>query len=282
MSLLALMSALGLLLLFDGLTGPPRHRGGSLFRSLDCLVQEAGIGIRRGRTLILLSVGIALITFVLATGITSSLVVGLVLGVAASWWPIAYARNRRNRRRKRFRAAWPDAIASLIASVRAGVSLAEGCDACVDRGPTELREGFEAFRATYRSSGSFTAGIDSMRARLADPIADRVAISLLIAHEVGGTDLVRVLRALSDFIREDLRVRKEIEARWSWTVTAARLAAAAPWIVLLLMASRPEGARAYGTPSGATVVLAGTAATMAGYRLMLRAARLPEERRLTT
>jgi tight adherence protein B len=91
---------------------------------------------------------------------------------------------------------------------------------------------------------------------------------------------VRVLRTLGDFVREDVRVRKEIEARWSWTLTAARVAAAAPWIVLVMMSTRPEAAAAYNSTAGATVVGAGAAVTIAGYRLMLRAARLPDHRRL--
>jgi tight adherence protein B len=124
------------------------------------------------------------------------------------------------------------------------------------------------------------AALDRLRTESADPVADRIVASLTLASEVGGTDLVRVLRTLADFVREDIRVRKEIEARWSWTVTAARVAAAAPWVVLLLMSTRPEAASAYNSAAGASVITAGAVASFVGYRLMLRAARLPEERRL--
>ncbi|MGH2736073.1 MAG: type II secretion system F family protein, partial [Actinomycetota bacterium] len=71
-----------------------------------------------------------------------------------------------------------------------------------------------------------------------------------------------------------------IEARWSWTVTAARVAAGAPWIVLLMMSTRPEAALAYNSPAGAVTIIAGAIATIVGYRLMLRAGHLPEQRRL--
>ena len=87
---------------------------------------------------------------------------------------------------------------------------------------------------------------------------------------------------MADFVREDLRVRKEIEARWSWTVTAARVAATAPWIILLLMSTRPEAAAAYNSSTGAAVIAGGAGATVLGYRLMLKAGSLPEERRLVT
>jgi tight adherence protein B len=217
---------------------------------------------------------------IVTAGLTGSLVVALAAGAAAAWSPVALARSRRMRRRRGFREAWPDAIATLIASVRAGVSLPEACASLLSRGPLQLRPGFEAFSSSYRATGSFQAALTRLRAELADPVADRVALALSMAHEVGGTDLVRVLRTLADFVREDLRVRKEIESRWSWTVSAARVAAAAPWVVLVMMSLRPEAAAAYDSAAGATVIGVGAAATFIGYRLMLRAARLPEDSRV--
>jgi tight adherence protein B len=46
------------------------------------------------------------------------------------------------------------------------------------------------------------------------------------------------------------------------------------------MSTRSEAAAAYSTPAGAATIGFGAVATVVGYRLMLRAARLPEERRL--
>lgn len=273
-------AALGILLVYDGIAGghvAPRRRQRA---RLNALAAESGLpnlnGARLGG-LVALAFAIA---FVGAAGITGSPVIALTAAVACGWSPVTFVRARRDRRRRRFREAWPDAIATLVASVRAGVSLPESCVALLTRGPADLRPGFEAFASSYRSSGSFEAGLNRLRERLADPIADRVTVALQLAHEVGGTDLVRVLRTLGDFVRDDLRVRKEIEARWSWTVTAARVAAAAPWVVLVMMSLRPEAAAAYDSPSGVLVIVCGAVATLLGYRLMLRAARLPEDGRL--
>ena len=66
----------------------------------------------------------------------------------------------------------------------------------------------------------------------------------------------------------------------SRTVNAARLAVAAPWIVLLLMSSQPAAVRAYDTTEGAAVLLGGLAVSVAAYRLMLRLGALPEPRRV--
>lgn len=277
---IAACAALGLLLVYDGLTGVHKASRSGLRRRLDEMTREAGIPSLDGTRLVALSVGAALVTGMLVAGLTSSGLIAGVFFLGGGWLPLAYVRTRRARRQREFRAAWPDAIQGLISAVRAGISLAEACSMQSDKGPEELRGGFRSFAGTYRSTGNFQSALERLRAELADPVADRVVASLVLAHEVGGTDLVRVLRTLGDFVREDLRVRKEIEARWSWTVTAARVAAAAPWLVLLLMSTRPEAASAYNSAAGVTVVVGGAVATFVGYRLMLRAARLPEERRL--
>jgi tight adherence protein B len=103
---------------------------------------------------------------------------------------------------------------------------------------------------------------------------------LRIAREVGGGDLGRVLRSLSGYLRDEARTRSELEARQSWTVNGARLAVAAPWLVLLLLCFQPEVIHRYATGTGVVVLAGGAAVCLACYRLMLRIGRLPAERRI--
>jgi tight adherence protein B len=121
--------------------------------------------------------------------------------------------------------------------------------------------------------------LDELKQTLADPVGDRVVETLRLAREVGGTELPAVLRSLAAALRADAAVRAEAEARQSWVVIAARLGVAAPWVVLLLIASRPEAAAAYNSPGGLLLVAGGLAVTVVAYRLMLALGRLPEERR---
>lgn len=234
---------------------------------------------------------IPLPTLLLLASVTA-LVIGVLVRVTLDLQPVAYLagllgfslpftveRARRVDKQRTARAAWPDALTTLISGIRAGLSLPEALGELAESG-SPLGPGFQAFRSTYRATSDFAVATESMKARLQDPIADRVAVALSIAYEVGGSDLVRVLQTLSQQTRLDIQIRREIEARWSWTVTAARLAATAPWLVLLLMASKPEGARAFAAPEGSFVILAGAIATIVGYKAMLKAGRLPEEGRL--
>ena len=79
---------------------------------------------------------------------------------------------------------------------------------------------------------------------------------------------------------EDLRTRGELRARQSWTINGARVAVCAPWLVLALLSTRPQAARAYATTTGGLVLLVGALASAIAYRLMLRLGRLPEEERV--
>jgi len=148
------------------------------------------------------------------------------------------------------------------------------------RGPEELRSAFVSFAVDFRATGRFGESLDALKERLADPVADRIVEALRVTREVGGTDVGTMLRTLSEFLRDDARTRGELEARQSWTVNAARLAVAAPWVVLALLATRPSGVSAYNTAAGATVLAAGAVASVIAYRLMVSIGRLPDEARV--
>ncbi|WP_022924885.1 hypothetical protein [Serinicoccus marinus] len=55
---------------------------------------------------------------------------------------------------------------------------------------------------------------------------------------------------------------------------------AAPWAVLLLLATRGSTLQAYGTPAGALVLAIGAALSLVAYRVMVAVGRLPEEARV--
>jgi tight adherence protein B len=101
-----------------------------------------------------------------------------------------------------------------------------------------------------------------------------------MAREVGGTELGRLLRTLSAFLREDGRTRAELETRQGWTVNGARLAVAAPWAVLLLLSTQSTTLRAYDTGGGRVLLVTGAVVSFLAYRVMLRIGKLPEERRV--
>lgn len=236
-----------------------------------------GLGVR---TLIALCAALAVVVLVLGYAVTQVWTVSLCFAVMAGWLPVAAILARARRRRHQLRDVWPDAVDHVRSGVRAGLALPEALVQLGDRGPLELRPAFTEFAHDYRASGRFAESLDLLKDRLADPVADRLVEALRIARDVGGTDLGRVLQTLSTFLREDARARAELEARQSWTVNAARLAMAAPWAVLLLLATRGSTLEAYGTAAGALVLAIGGGVSLVAYRIMVAVGRLPEEARV--
>jgi len=222
----------------------------------------------------------ALASWVVAAGLTRSPMIALCLAVMASRGPFAWVHSRARKRSARLRDAWPEAIDSLASGIRAGLSLPESLAKLGDRGPEHLRPAFTAFARDFRATGRFDDCLDTLKSRLADPVADRIVESLRVTRDVGGSDLGRVLRALGSFLRQEAQTRGELEARQSWTVNAARLSVVAPWVVLILLSTRAEAAAAYNSPAGVTVLALGALSTVLAYRLMVRMGRLPVESRV--
>jgi tight adherence protein B len=206
--------------------------------------------------------------------------ISVCFGLFGGWLPIAVVKWRAKRRSAVLRRVWPDVVDHLRSAIRAGLSLPEALIQLGDKGPEELRPVFRDFGSDYRSGGQFDASLNRLKERLADPVADRIIEALRLTREVGGSDLGRLLGTLAEFLRENARTRSELEARQSWTVNAARLAVAAPWIVMLLLVSRPEAVAAYNTPMGAAVLLGGLVVSLVCYSVMLKIGALPQEERV--
>lgn len=248
-------------------------------RTQDQLIRAGAPGVTP-LALVGSSVAVWLVVALFATGASGSPVIGLAFASIAARGPFALVSARASKRRASMRDVWPEAVDHLASGIRAGLSLPEALSQLGERGPEQLREPFTAFAEDFRASGRFGDCLDALKARLADPVADRIVEALRITRDVGGTDVGRLLRTLSQFLRDDARTRGEMEARQSWTVNAARLAVAAPWMVLALLATRPANAQAYNSTSGVTVLLVGGASTVLAYRIMVRIGRLPEESRV--
>lgn len=245
----------------------------------DALTQAGLTGIRP-LNLLASCLAVAVVATALFFGLTRVLPVAVCFGAIVGYAPYAMVAARARRRRVALRDLWPDAVDNITSAVRAGLSLPEALAQLADRGPEELRPAFAAFAHDYRTTGRFHDCLDRLKDSLADPVGDRLVESLRIAREVGGSDLGRLLRTLSSFLREDAHTRAELETRQGWTVNAARLACAAPWLVLAMLATRGESLQAYSTPGGAFVLLFGAGVSVLAYRLMMRLGRLPEDARV--
>jgi tight adherence protein B len=280
-ALLGLLLGVGLLLVWLAVTGdgwrPDRPAREPWLRGL---LLRAGIEGVTPSGVLVLCVGSGVVIGIVMLGVSQTVAVAAVFAVMGGYLPVAVLKGRARRRQREFAELWPEAVDNLASAVRAGLSLPEALTQLGYRGPEPLRDPFAKFGRDYQASGRFGDSLDLLKQRLADPVGDRVCEALRIARDVGGGDLGRMLRALSTFLRDDARTRSELESRQSWTINGARLAVAAPWLVLVLMSFQSETIQRYQQPTGIAILVGGAAVCVVAYRLMTRLGRLPVERRI--
>ncbi|MFC7594738.1 type II secretion system F family protein [Terrabacter sp. GCM10028922] len=254
-------------------------RGGFMVELRDHLTQAGYTSLTPGNVVVG-SVVLFAVAFVLVLAVVRVVPIALCFAVMAGGVPLTLVRGRARKRRSKLRDLWPDVVDNMTSGVRAGLALPEALSQLAARGPAELRPAFAAFAEDYRTTGRFHDCLDRLKDRLSDPVGDRIVESLRIAREVGGSDLGKLLRTLSSFLREDARTRAELETRQSWTVNAARLAAGAPWVILGLLALNGGSLAAYSSPTGWVVLAVGAGLCVVAYRAMIWIGRLPEEERV--
>lgn len=243
------------------------------------MLREAHVDIPPAR-FIGLCVLAAVVSGLLTYGLTSVPAIAAVAALAAGFAPRLWVAGRRRRVLEDTRRRWPDLVDDMASGVRAGLGIGEALADLVDRAPAPLVPAFTAFAADMRTSGRLGDALANLKSDLADPVGDRVVEVLRTAREVGGSDVGLVLRTLAAFLREENRTRAELAARQSWTVNGARLAVASPWLVLLMLGTRPDAAAAYRQPTGVLVIAVGAAISALAYVAMLRLGRLPDEPRV--
>lgn len=231
---------------------------------------------RWGRREIAVSLTAGVVVAVIVLVVVGVPTIAAIAGLAGMATPGAVRRAAARRRVEERRTAWPEAVELLAGTVRSGETLIGAIAVAADRGPGVLRSDLAAVAAEQRVTGDLERALTRLREAAVDPIVDRVAATLLLIHRVGGSASAEVLHTLAAFLRDDLALRREVAARQSWTTVAARVAVAAPWLVVLLVSARGEGRSAYATPAGAVVLLVGAAVTVLGYRAMVVVGRIDD------
>ncbi|WP_395242779.1 type II secretion system F family protein [Agromyces sp. MMS24-K17] len=279
--LLGAVLGLGLLLVVSPFLWPAQRESTARPRSTRIRdeLRLAGLGTVPVAAVVAVSVIVGLVAGAIVAAVFGlPVLTAVALGLGMLLLPLLIHR-RAARRRTANRAVWPEVVDHLVAAVRAGMSLPDSVAALGELGPAATRREFAAFAVDYRRSGNFSSSLDRLKESLADPVADRLVETLRMAREVGGTELTTVLRGLARYLREDAAVRGEVIARQSWIRNAARIGVAAPWLLLLLLASKPQTLEAYDSPAGSILLLAGVAVSVIAYQAMVALGRIPEERR---
>lgn len=291
--LLAVVGAYGVFLLYTAVAfrwrglgfGPARltkrRRGdGVRIRITDAMVQAGLDEVKPSEfatVMGLLFVVGAGAAFVLFGGVVPA----ILTGAFAATFPAASYRSRRDRRRADAREAWPRMIEEIrLLTGSLGRSIPQALLEVGRRGPAELRPAFAAAEREWLISTDFARTTNVLKARLADPTADAACETLLVAHEVGGSDVDRRLAALVEDRVQDLQGRKDAQAKQAGVRFARRFVLIVPVGMALAGLSIGTGRAAYQTFLGQVLVAIGLAVVVGCWLWAGRLMLLPAEERV--
>ena len=228
---------------------------------------------------------IMVVLFVVGTGLTFAVLgaplPSLAVGGFAATYPAASYRARRQQRRARAAESWPrmiEEIALLAGSL--GRSVPQALFEVGRNSPEEMRPAFAAAHRQWLISTDFGRSVAVLKAGLADPTADAACETLLVAHEVGGTDVQRRLAALVEDRIADLQGRKDARARQAGARFARRFVLLVPVGMALVGLSISGGHDAYRSAEGQLAAVAAIGMVVACWLWSGRIMRLPEEERV--
>lgn len=250
---------------------------------------------RRGLRTLLVEVGLegispvqfAVSSLIIGTGaaVTTAIVFGfggasLLVGPIAASVPAFSWRRRRATRREVAQEAWPRMIEELrVLTGAGGRPVPQALLEVGLRGPEALRVAFEVAQREWALTTDFPRMVTVLKERLADPTADVVLETLLVAVEVGG-DLDRRLAALADDRRADQADRKDAAAKQSGARFARLFVVIVPAGMALAGLSVGDGAEAYRTTSGQLLVSIGIVLIVACWLWASSVMRLPHPLRV--
>ncbi|MBN2622300.1 MAG: hypothetical protein JXA83_02970 [Acidimicrobiales bacterium] len=261
--------------------GPPPARAVRRRRSLSDWLVQAGLVDVDVRQFVAVSAGLAIAGAAIGLAVFGGPLSALVLALCLATTPLASYRVRRAQLRADAQRAWPRIIEEIrILTSSLGRSIPQALFEAGRRTPESLRPPFVAAQREWLLSTDFERTIRVLKAGLADPTADAACETLLVAHEVGGSDLDRRLEALIEDRVLDVQGRKDARAKQAGVRFARRFVLLVPFGMALVGMTIGNGRAAYATPGGQVMVAIGIGAVVACWVWAGRLLVLPEEERV--
>ncbi len=286
---LALCAAFGVHLLWTGTVlgwtglgaGPRANPERTPGRPLRRWLRQAGLDDTSPAEFLTVTATLAALGGAFGFALFGSPLPALVAAAFAGSTPIATYRGRRRRRAQRAQEAWPHIIEEVrILTGSVGRSIPQALFEAGRRAPADLHRAFEAAHREWLITTDFARTTSVLKDRLADPTADAACETLLVAHEVGGSDLDRRLEALVEDRTMDLHGRRDARAKQAGARFARWFVLVVPLGMALAGMGVGDGREAYREPTGQILVAVGMAVIVGCWVWAGRIMALPDEDRV--
>lgn len=245
------------------------------------VLAQAGLEGVRPVQFVTVSAAVGAVLGLLAWAVFGGWPVALAVALTGASSPAAVARRRRVRRREQARDAWPRLLEELrLQVVSVGRSVPQALAEVGQRAPEELRPAFAAATREWQRSTDLDRALDVLKAQLADPAADAVCETLLVAHEVGGRDVDRRLRDLVEDRTTDVQQRRDARAKQAGARFSRGFVLVVPFGMAVVGLAIGDGRAAYASSGAQLLVLTAIAGIGACWWWAGRLLRLPEPDRV--
>ena len=188
------------------------------------------------------------------------------------------------RRRNELRAAqdaWPRIIEEVrVLAGAAGQPLPQAVFIAGQRAPAELRPAFATAQREWLLSTDFERTLSVLKEELADATADAACETLLIAHELGGSDVDQRLAALASDRMQDTQGRKDARAKQAGARFARRFVLVVPAGMALAGMQLGTGREGYRSGTGQLAVVVALGLIAGCWIWAGRIMALPQEERV--
>lgn len=205
-----------------------------------------------------------------------SVVPAVIAGILVGSFPASAYRRRRQVRLEAAAEAWPRLLEEMRLHIGAlGASVPQALFEAGRHAPGEWRAAFTAAEREWQLTTDFARTVSLLKDRLADATADAVCETLLLAHELGGTDIDSKLAELIEDRTLDLQNRKDATSRQAGVRFARRFVLLVPLGMALAGLTIGTGRHAYASPGGQIAVAVGLLAVAGCWAWAGRLMRLP-------
>jgi tight adherence protein B len=237
--------------------------------------------VRVRRDVLALSAAAGLLGALVGLAVFGGVLPAMVAGGLAATGPPAARRARERRRRSEALDAWPRLIEEIrIQTGALGRSIPQALIEVGRRAPAEMRPAFQRAEREWLLSTDFERTASVLKHELADAAADATLETLVVAHEVGGSDVDRRLAALVEDRALDVQGRKDARAKQAGVRFARRFVLIVPAGMALAGLSIGTGRSAYQTAEGQLAVVVGLLFVACCWLWAGQLLRLPDEERV--
>ncbi len=205
---------------------------------------------------------------------------GLFSGLGAFGLGFEILATKARIRRRELTKLWPEVIDAISSAVVSGVSVADALAELAERGPTRLRPAFFGFSFRLDSGWQLADSLDWLKREFGDEHSDRLLEILRLVTQNGGSAINSILRVQAKQLRQDISQRAQIDSKQGWVVGTAKIAVAAPWLIVGMLSMRAENAAIYNSQSGIGILLLGFLISLFAYRLIHVLGALPQGERV--